>query len=76
VYPAPEISDYGLSYGSDAGRLALLIDRLLDDITAPAADAYYRAPAGLEALVAKKWPARTARGRSELECVPGRSRQA
>ncbi|MBF6341615.1 hypothetical protein IU450_37925 [Nocardia abscessus] len=52
-------------------QLAVLIDHLLDDITAPAADACYGAPAELQALVAKKWPAGTALSRSEFERARG-----
>ncbi|WP_063043722.1 helix-turn-helix transcriptional regulator [Nocardia pseudovaccinii] len=74
LFLAPQISGYGLSYGYDgAHTLPVLIDRLLDDINAPAADAYYGASTGLEALIAKKWPAGTVLTRSELERARGRT---
>ncbi|WP_157227804.1 hypothetical protein [Nocardia asiatica] len=75
LYPAPQISGFGLSFGYDGAgprTLAVLIDRLLDDINAPAADAYYGAPAGLEELTISTQTSGAVLSRAELERARGR----
>lgn len=51
------------------GRLALLIHRLLDDITAQAAEVPSGAPAGLEKLTERKLPPGTVLTREQLEAA-------
>ncbi|MCA1676199.1 MAG: hypothetical protein LC799_29835, partial [Actinobacteria bacterium] len=71
LYPAPKDSYYGLSWGeyggSGPGSLALLIHRLLDDITAPGADGTDGAPVGLEKLIETDWPRGPVLTRRQLE---------
>ncbi len=72
LYPAPKHSYYGISWGypgTGPGTLALLIDRLLDDITAPAADGAIGAAAGLEQLTEIDWPKGTVLTRAQLEAA-------
>jgi hypothetical protein len=60
LYPAPRDPTYGLNWGypgGGPGALALLIHRLLDDITAQAAELPSGAPPGLEELTEHQWPA-------------------
>lgn len=70
LYPAPRHHYYGLSWGyggSGPGSLALLISRLLEDITAPGADHVSGAPDGIEELTQHDWPDGTVLTRSQLE---------
>ncbi|MGH3574115.1 MAG: hypothetical protein ACRDUW_20220 [Pseudonocardiaceae bacterium] len=73
LYPAPKDEYYGLSWGSYAGSgqgsLALLISRLLDDITAHGADSITGAPDGLEKLTQIDWPSGTVLTRAQLEAA-------
>jgi hypothetical protein len=72
LYPAPKDSYWGLSWGypgSGPGSLALLISRLLDDITARGADNATGAPAGLEKLTQTEWPCGTVLTRAQLEAA-------
>ncbi|MFI5782560.1 hypothetical protein [Nocardia sp. NPDC051570] len=62
----------GISWGYAGGGtsiLVLLITRLLDDITAPAADDVSRGPAGLEKLLQTAWPDGTTFTRAELDAA-------
>jgi Helix-turn-helix domain len=57
LYPAPMDPSYGLNWGyggGGPGALALLIHRLLDDVTAQAAEHPGDAPAGLDQLTEHK----------------------
>ncbi|RKT70018.1 hypothetical protein DFJ66_3259 [Saccharothrix variisporea] len=77
IQPAPRDHYWGLSWGysgSGPGSLALLIHRLLDDITAPAADSAMGAPLGLDELTELKWPRESVLTRELLESArSGRS---
>ncbi|MGH3719800.1 MAG: hypothetical protein ACRDRI_13380 [Pseudonocardiaceae bacterium] len=70
LHLAPRDSYYGLSWGyggSGPGSLALLIHRLLDDITARGADSVSGAPEGLEDLTQTGWSTGTVLTRAQLE---------
>ncbi|MGH3172127.1 MAG: hypothetical protein ACRDN0_40510, partial [Trebonia sp.] len=70
LYLAPQHHYFGIGWGyggSGPGSLALLIDRLLDDIAAPAADDINGAAPGLEELTQVKWPQGTVLTRADLE---------
>lgn len=72
LYPAPHNTDSGLSWGyggSGPSTLAELAEKLLDDITAPAAgsDAHIEVSPGLLALTQHNWPMGTALTRAQLE---------
>ncbi|WP_344681403.1 hypothetical protein [Saccharopolyspora taberi] len=72
LYLAPKHHYFGLSWGyggSGPGSLALLIHRLLDDITSPAADHVNGAAEGLETLTQHDWPAGTVLTRVQLEAA-------
>lgn len=72
LWLAPHHHYYGLSWGysgSGPGSLALLIHRLLDDISAPPADAAVGAEDGLEELTQMKWPEGTVLTRAQLEAA-------
>lgn len=75
LYPAPQDPQLGLNWGyrgTGPGVLAALIDRLLVDITAPAADAATvtaDGPAGLEELTQLPWPTGTVLERAVLEAA-------
>jgi hypothetical protein len=72
LYPAPRDATYGLNWGyagGGPGALAVLIHRLLDDITAQAAEAPSGAPAGLDDLTERKWPHGTVLTREQLEAA-------
>ncbi|MEO7194341.1 MAG: hypothetical protein ABIZ05_05895 [Pseudonocardiaceae bacterium] len=77
LYPAPKDNYYGLSWGyggSGPGSLALLIHRLLGEITARGADGATGAPEGLEELTQTEWPPGTVLTRAQLEAArDGRS---
>ncbi len=72
LYPAPKDSYWGLSWGypgSGPGSLALLISRLLDNVTARGADNATGAPDGLEELTQIDWPPGTVFTRAQLEAA-------
>lgn len=72
LYPAPKDSYWGLSWGypgSGPGSLALLISRLLENITARGADNATGAPAGLEKLTQIDWARGTVFTRVQLEAA-------
>jgi hypothetical protein len=72
VYPAPQDPRWGLGWGysgNGPGALALLIHRLLDDITARAADDARGAPEGLERLFSTSLPRGTHLSRAQLEAA-------
>ncbi|MGH3826839.1 MAG: hypothetical protein ACRDQX_06660 [Pseudonocardiaceae bacterium] len=72
LYPAPKDRYYGLSWGyggSGPGSLALLISRLLADITARGSDGAHGAPQGLEELTQAKGPPGTVLTRAQLEAA-------
>ena len=72
LYPAPRNEYYGLSWGyggSGPGSLALLIHRLLQDITAGGADDVNGAPDGLEELTQLAWPHGAVLTREVLEAA-------
>jgi hypothetical protein len=72
VYPAPQDPRWGLGWGytgNGPGALALLVHRLLDDITARAADDARGAPVGLERLFATTLPRGTRLARTQLEAA-------
>jgi hypothetical protein len=72
VYPAPQDPRWGLGWGyagNGPGALALLINRLLDDITARAADDARGAPEGLERLFTTDLPRGTRLDRAQLEAA-------
>ncbi|MGH3775173.1 MAG: hypothetical protein ACRDRR_05455 [Pseudonocardiaceae bacterium] len=72
LYPAPKDSYWGLNWGypgSGPGSLALLISRLLDNVTARGADNAAGAPAGLEELTQTRWPRGTVFTRAQLEAA-------
>lgn len=69
---APQHYYYGINWGyggSGPGSLALLIHRLLDDITAPAADTIIGAPDGLDELTQLAWPLEQVLTRETLEAA-------
>jgi hypothetical protein len=70
LYPAPRDSYYGLNWGyngSGPGTLALLIEALLDDITAKAPADINGAADGLQKLTRTKLPRSTVLTRRDLE---------
>jgi hypothetical protein len=72
VYPAPQDAYYGTSWGyagSGPAALALMIHRLLDDITAQAADDIGGAPPTLELLTQVDLPEGTVLTREQLEAA-------
>ncbi|MGH3851976.1 MAG: hypothetical protein ACRDR6_00440 [Pseudonocardiaceae bacterium] len=72
LYPAPKGHDYGLSWGyvgSGPGSLALLIHRLLDDITAHGFNDINGVSEGLEELTQTEWPPGTVLTRAQLEAA-------
>ncbi|MFI5497284.1 hypothetical protein [Actinoplanes sp. NPDC051859] len=72
VYRAPQGPRWGLGWGyasNGPGALALLIHRLLDDITARAADDTRGAPEGLERLLSTTLPRGTHLSRAQLEAA-------
>jgi hypothetical protein len=72
LYPAPNDSYAGLSYGysgSGPSTLAALIDALLIDITAKGADIADDAPDGLIDLMEQDWPQGTVLSREQLEAA-------
>ncbi|MDT7787220.1 MAG: hypothetical protein QOF58_5639 [Pseudonocardiales bacterium] len=72
LYPAPRNHYYGLNWGyggSGPGALAVLIHRLLHDITAPGVDNLNEAPLGLYELTELKWPRGTVLTRAVLEAA-------
>ncbi|MGH3829385.1 MAG: hypothetical protein ACRDRS_02875 [Pseudonocardiaceae bacterium] len=74
LHPAPRDSYYGLNAGYEGSgprSLALLISRLLDDITTTArgADSTYDVPDGLGELTQTKWPCGTVFTRAQLEAA-------
>ncbi|MBF6227140.1 hypothetical protein IU470_18770 [Nocardia abscessus] len=72
VHLAPRRDTPGISWGycgSGTSTLALLIARLLDDITAPAADQLYGGGAGLENLLQAAWPEGTTFTRTDLDAA-------
>lgn len=69
LYLAPKRPPFGLSWGYGGGgpsALAALLDRLLDDITAPGVTDT-QAPEGLRELTQTKWPVGTVLTRAQLE---------
>jgi hypothetical protein len=72
LYPAPNDSYAGLSYGysgSGPSTLAALVDALLTDITAKGADISADAPDGLIDLMEQDWPSGTVLSREQLEAA-------
>ena len=72
LYPAPRDSYYGLNWGyngSGPGTLALLIEALLDDITAKAPAEINGAADGLQKLTSTKLPRGTVLSRRDLEAA-------
>lgn len=72
IYPAPQSAGFGPSWGytgSGPGTLALLIDTLLTDITAPAPDDINGAPESLELLTQRRLPRSTVLTREQLEAA-------
>ncbi|MGK8486844.1 hypothetical protein [Nocardia asiatica] len=72
VHLAPQRDAPGISWGysgSGTSTLALLIARLLDDITAPAADQLYGGGPGLENLLQAAWPDGTTFARADLDAA-------
>jgi hypothetical protein len=72
LYPAPQPAGYGPSWGytgSGPGTLALLIDALLNDISAAAPNAISGGPAGLEQLCQRRLPHGTILTREQLEAA-------
>lgn len=72
LYLAPEHNYFGMSWGyggSGPGSLAVLLHRLLDDITAPAADGASGAPPGLDTFTQIKHPRGTVFTREQLEAA-------
>lgn len=70
LYPAPQGSFWGIGWGYPGfgpSCLALLIDRLLDDINAQAADSATGAPDGLRRLTRITMPRGTVLTRRQLE---------
>jgi len=69
LHLAPEHHYFGINWGyggSGPGSLALLLDRLLDDINAPAADSVNGAPDALEEFTQHAWPHGTVFTRDQL----------
>lgn len=60
---------WGSYAGSGQGSLALLISRLLDNITAHGADGVTGVPDGLEKLTQIDWPPGTVLTRAQLEAA-------
>ncbi|MGO4612698.1 hypothetical protein AB4Z47_01235 [Nocardia sp. 2TAF39] len=72
VHLAPRRDAPGINWGysgSGTSTLALLITRLLDDITTPAADQVRGGPLGLEKLLQTDWPHGTTFTRAELDAA-------
>jgi hypothetical protein len=72
VHLAPRRDAPGISWGyagSGTRSLALLLTRLLDDITSPAADQVHGGAAGLERLLQAPWPEGTTFTRPELDAA-------
>lgn len=72
VHLAPRRDAPGIGWGYSGGgtsALALLITRLLDDITAPAADRVRGGAPGLEELLHTPWPDGTTFTRAELDAA-------
>ena len=72
LYPAPLDPTYGVSWGyagGGPGALAMLIHRLLDDITAQAATSSRGVPEGLDELTEHRWPRGTVLPRELLEAA-------
>ncbi|MBG0813695.1 hypothetical protein [Planomonospora sp. ID82291] len=72
LYPAPMDRRRRLGWGyrgSGASALALLADRLLADVNAPAPERGEAAPRGLEELMATGWPRGTVLTRGLLEAA-------
>ncbi|MEV6846737.1 hypothetical protein [Actinoplanes sp. NPDC051411] len=72
VYPAPQDPRWGISWGysgNGPGALALLLHRLLDDVTSRAADDANGAPEGLERLFKVSLPKGTVLTRAQLEAA-------
>jgi len=72
VYPAPQDPRWGISwgyFGNGPGTLALLAHRLLNDVTARAADDASGAPEGLQRLFAIDLPNGTILTRAQLEAA-------
>jgi len=72
VYPAPQDPRWGISWGyagNGPGALALLVHRLLNDITSHAADDARGAPEGLERLFEVSLPKGTVLTRAQLEAA-------
>lgn len=70
LYLAPLHHYFGLNWGyggSGPGTLALLLDRLLDDINAPAADSVQGAAEGLDVFTEIDWEEGTVFTREQLE---------
>ncbi|ONH25785.1 hypothetical protein BL253_26820 [Pseudofrankia asymbiotica] len=72
LYPAPQDPRFGITWGyggSGPNCLANMIDRLLDDITAPGADPFKSPPKPLMDLTALKLPRGTVLTRAQLEAA-------
>lgn len=72
LYPAPQDSYYGITwgYGGTGPRcLASMIEKLLDDITAPGTDLSTSPPESLTNLTAMKLPRGTVLTRTQLEAA-------
>jgi hypothetical protein len=73
LYPAPRITGFGITWGYANGHgpdiLALLVDALLDDVTAKAPADIKGAPAGLEKLFARRLPKGTLLTRAHLDAA-------
>jgi len=72
LYPAPRNEYFGLNWGyggSGPAALAVLIHRLLQDITAQGPDQINHAPDGLIELAELKWPQGTVLSRAVLEAA-------
>ncbi|WP_405183653.1 hypothetical protein [Nocardia sp. NBC_01377] len=70
VHLAPHRDTHMISWGFESAvtnALALLVSRLLDDITAPAVDQWDGGGPGLEQLLSMDWPIGTVLDRAELE---------
>jgi hypothetical protein len=73
LYPAPRDPEHGISWGyengSGPGTLALLVDALLDDVTAKAPADIDGAPTGLEKLFSRRLSTGTVLTRAHLEAA-------
>ncbi|WP_326943743.1 hypothetical protein OG439_27720 [Amycolatopsis sp. NBC_01307] len=72
LHLAPRHNYFGINWGyggSGPGSLALLLDRLLRDISAPAADGINGAADGLEKFTQVKWPNGSIFTREQLEAA-------